>query len=328
MTRPLAALTGGSGFLGGHVAQALHAAGWRLRVLSRSDAAPAGLDTLEPEVVAGRLGDPQALERLVEGAQAVIHAAGLIKARRLQDFEDINVRGAKDIAAAAAARAPNAHFVLVSSLSAREARLSPYAASKAGGEAAVRTMVPPELLTIVRPPAIYGPGDRETLALFQLAAASPILPLMGSPQARLALIHVEDAAAQIAALASRPADGAVYALADSRPEGYAWRELGAAAARAVGRPPPALIAVPPALTLAAAATNSLLGRLGGEPSILSIGKAREMLHPDWSVYPQELARDLPTIRFGIDEGFADVVRWYRARGWLKGQPAPTASPEG
>ena len=224
MDRPLAALTGATGFLGRHVAQALHEAGWRLRVLARSDAAPDGLASYEPQVVAGRLGDPPALERLVEGAQAVVHAAGLIKAATRADFLRINAEGAAAVAGATAQSAPDARFILVSSLSAREPSLSAYAASKAAGEAAVRAVLAPERLTIVRPPAIYGPGDRETLALFQAAASLPMLPLLGGAQARIAVIHVADAAAQIAALASQPCDGRTWALADGRPEGYGWRE--------------------------------------------------------------------------------------------------------
>jgi nucleoside-diphosphate-sugar epimerase len=317
----LAALTGASGFLGGHIAEALHDAGWRLRILARSDAPPSGLERLEPEVVAGRLADQPALERLVEGAQAVIHAAGLIKARRPADLNAVNEHGVRAIATASALRAPDAHFVLVSSLSAREPRISAYAGSKAAGESAVQATIAPERLTIVRPPAVYGPGDRETLALFQAAARLPALPLIGPSHARLALIHAADAGAQIAALAGRQAKGAVFALADHRPEGYGWRELAEAASLAVGRRA-VLLPLPSALILGAGAANSLIARLGGPAQIFSLGKAREMLHPDWGVRPQELAPELPAPRFGLAEGFADAVGWYRERGWLKGANRP------
>jgi nucleoside-diphosphate-sugar epimerase len=326
MERPLAALTGATGFLGRHVAQALHEQGWRLRVLARQQAVPAGLEALEPEVVAGRLADAEALEALAADAQAVVHIAGSIKAATPTEFLKANAGGAAAMARAAARRAPGARFLLISSLSAREPRLSPYAASKAAGEEAVRGVFAADRLTVVRPPAIYGPGDRETLALFRAAEALPMLPLLGSPEARLALIHVADAAAQIAALAARPATGAVFALADDRPDGYGWRELAAAAAAAVGRTAQT-VPVPAAILLGIGAANSLLGRLGAPPQILSLGKAREMLHPDWSVRPAELARDLPPPRFGLSEGFADAVDWYRKEGWLKGQAMPRASPE-
>ena len=165
------------------------------------------------------------------------------------------------------------------------------------------------------------------MALFQAARVLPILPLIGGARARIAVIHVADAATQIAALASRPGEGRTYALADGRPEGYGWRELVEAAAGAMGRRLP-LVPLPPAVILGLGAANSLIARLGGAPRILSLGKAREMLHADWSVGPAELAPQLPAARFGLAEGFADVVVWYRAHGWLKGQTVLSASPEG
>jgi nucleoside-diphosphate-sugar epimerase len=306
----LAALTGATGFLGRSIAEALQARGYRLRILGR----PGASFERPAEIVTGRLADADALARLAEGAELIVHAAGLIKARRPSDFLPVNVQGARRMAEAAARQAPDARFVLVSSLSAREPQLSAYAASKAAGENAVREVLAPERLTIVRPPAIYGPGDRETLALFQAIARLPALPAPGPAKARLALIHVADAAAQIAALADRPALGAVFALADARPEGYGWREIVETAGLALGRAP-RLMPTPAAAILALGAAGSLFGRIG-PAQIMTLGKAREALHGDWSVRPEELAPQLARPRFDLASGFADTVAWYRASGWL------------
>ena len=233
MTGRVAALTGATGFLGRALCEVLPLEGWTLRVLARPDVeAPRGA-----EVVIGRLADQGALERLADDADLVVHVAGLVKARTPAGFIPVNVDGARRMAEAAAKTAPGAHFVLVSSLSARAPQLSAYAASKAAGEAAVREVVTPDRLTIVRPPAIYGPGDRETLALFRAVDRLPALPSPGPASARLALIHVEDAARQIAALAGQRPTGATWALADARPEGYGWREIVDEVARAVGKRP-------------------------------------------------------------------------------------------
>jgi nucleoside-diphosphate-sugar epimerase len=312
MAQRLIALTGATGFLGRALARALSERGDKLRMLLRPGAAPPA----PGEVVTGRLEDQAAIGRLVEGADLVIHAAGLVKARRPQDFEPVNVQGARDMAAATAERAPDARFLLISSLSAREPHLSPYAASKAEGEAAAREVLAAERLTVVRPPAIYGPGDRETLALFRAARSLPVLPLPGPEHARLALIHVADAAEQILALAALPCAGAVFALADARGEGYGWREIMQAAAVAIGRKPAALLPVPAALVLGLGAANSLAGRLGGEPRIMTLGKAREALHADWSVTAAERGPVDYACRFDLDSGFADSVAWYRTQGWL------------
>ena len=306
----LAALTGATGFLGRSIAEALQARGYRLRILGR----PGASFERSAEIVTGRLADADALARLAEGAELIVHAAGLIKARRPSDFLPVNVQGARRMAEAAARQAPDARFVLVSSLSAREPQLSAYAASKAAGENAVREVLAPERLTIVRPPAIYGPGDRETLALFQAIARLPALPAPGPAKARLALIHVADAAAQIADLAERDAAGRIFALADGRPEGYGWGEIVTEASRAVGRRP-WVLPTPGAAILALGAAGSIAGRLG-PARIMTWGKAREALHGDWGVRPHELAAGLTPPLFDLASGFADAVAGYRARGWL------------
>ena len=310
MKTGLAALTGATGFLGRMIAQALLDQGYTLRVLARPEASP----PTPAEVVAGRLSDQAALERLVDGADVVIHTAGLIKARRPADFLPVNVEGARRLAQAAASKAPGAHFLLISSLSAREPQLSAYAASKAAGEAAVREAVPAGRLTIIRPPAVYGPGDRETLALFSAILRLPIVPAPPPATARLALIHSADAAAQIAALAARVPTGAVYSLADDRPEGYGWSEIMQTAGQVLGRAP-RLLPIPAAAILAAGAIGSLAGRLG-PAQIFTLGKARETLHGDWGVRPGELAPGLEPARFGLRQGFADAIAWYRAKHWL------------
>ncbi len=286
--RPVAAVTGATGFLGRHLVRALYQAGFDVRVLASRDPVSPPWEGVTPDVVIGRLADADALERLVDGADAVIHAAGLIKARSTAEFFEVNAGGSRRLGEAARRRAPGAHLLLVSSLAAREPHLSDYAASKAAGEAAAREAFAGGRFTVVRPPAVYGPGDRETLGLFKAAANLPFLPLPGSDRARLALIHVSDAAAQIAALAASPAVSGVFALPGAKPEGYGWREVMGTAARAVGRELPAM-PLPAFAVHGVGALGAALARLRGEAAIFTPGKARELLHPDWSVAPQEAA---------------------------------------
>jgi nucleoside-diphosphate-sugar epimerase len=136
-----------------------------------------------------------------------------------------------------------------------------------------------------------------------------------SARARLALMHVHDAAAHTAALALR-GGGGVYTLADGRPEGYGWREIMGAAAAAVGRRP-ALASFPPALLPALAGASGFLARMNGRPPLVSDDKVRELLHPDWAVSRAEMAEGLPPPRFTLEAGFASAVAWYRAAGWLR-----------
>ncbi len=315
MSRPVAALTGATGFLGGWLVRTLDDAGYDLRLLVRRESAVPVVRGRAPEVIVGALDQDEALERLVSGASVVIHAAGLIKARSRQAFFDTNATGVRGIAVALQRCESGAHFVLVSSIVARRPDLSDYAASKAAGEAEAKVLLPPEQMTVVRPPAVYGPGDLETLELFRAASRLPILPLPGPSNARIALIHAADAAAQIVAIAQTRPAGATYTLSDARPEGYRWREIMQAASRAVGRSP-RLLPVPAAAVRAVGAIGVVVGRLGGRLPILTPGKARELLHPDWAITPQEQAEDLPSCRFDISTGFADTVAWGRAVGRL------------
>lgn len=312
--QPLVAVTGATGFIGRRLVPALATSGWRVRLLMRRDPVVPEWRTLRPEVVAGQVGDAAALERLVEGADAVIHLAGLIKAARRAHFFAVNRDGAAAIAEITSRVAPQAHFLHVSTLAAREPGLSDYAASKRAGEDAVRTLLG-NRATVLRPPAVYGPGDRESLVFFQLARKRKV-PLVGRPQARAAMIHGDDLASLMVALLAEAPSGAVLAAADDRPEGYSWKDVFAAAAHAVGNAQPHFFQAPMPLLRMAALVGDI-GRGFGSPNMLSSQKLRELLHPDWSVNETERARPKGWApRFTLDGGFADAVAWYRAAGWL------------
>jgi nucleoside-diphosphate-sugar epimerase len=306
----LAAVTGATGFLGRHIVRALADEGWTVRALVRRDPIHETWRGLEPQVVFGDLADSAALARLCAGASVVVHAAGLIKARSRAAFFTANAEGSRRLALVMRESAPDARMVLVSSLAAREPQLSDYAASKRAGETAAREILG-RRITVARPPAIYGPGDIETLALFRAAAKSSFLPVF-DPSARIAMVHVEDAARAIARLAAEPQENPV-SPSDERPEGYSWRELMAEAARACGTTP-RLVRVP-AVFLSAAGLIGGLARFMGSTPMLTPGKTRELLHADWSLPPgQRVPGASSTI--GLSAGFRQTVRWYREAGWL------------
>lgn len=256
-------------------------------------------------MIPGALGDMRALVRLTDGADVVIHNAGLVKAPSRAAFDAVNVAGAAAVAEAAA-NAP--HVLLVSSLAAREPQLSHYAASKRAGEDAMRQRLG-DRLTVVRPVAVYGPGDREIAPVFALAAKIPLLPILNA-KARVGMIHAEDCARQIAALAARRPSGAIYGLCDGRPDGYTWGELMQAAALAASARPAKLFPLPAAMVHVAGRLNDVAAAFGGSPMLTS-GKARELLHPDWSVSTAEQAPQLPPLLHTLEAGFSDATRPYR-----------------
>lgn len=318
MTAPLTvAVTGATGFLGRHVIAALAARGCRLRLLARREPLDLGLPAaVVPDIVLGSLEDHAALGRLVRGADVVLHLAGAIKAADDAGYLRVNRDGTRALVDAVKQQAPAAHVVQVSSMAARHPELSGYAASKRAGEDVVRERIDVSRYSIIRPPAIYGPGDRETMIFFELASRK-LVPVPGKPTARIALIHVEDAARILVARALGVPTGRVHAIADGRPEGYAWREILGAAAAAVGNASPQYFSLPTGLVKTIGSGAGAIARIVGKTGMVSAGKIRELLHEDWSVHDEELMRDAAALPVhGLIDGFAGTAAWYRNAGWL------------
>lgn len=306
------AITGATGFLGQHLVRTFSQAGWSVRILARRDPVAAFPGMAGLEITPGDLEDEDALRALCHGAETVIHAAGLVKARRNADFHRVNADGADRLARAAQAVAPHANVLLVSSLAAREPQLSPYAASKRAGETAMAARLG-DRLTIVRPTAVYGPGDRETFALFAAAARGRPLPVL-HPDARITLVHVVDLAQALLSIAQGSTHRGPVAICDDRPQGYSWAELTTAATLAVGGRPRTFRL--PETALKIAGTLSELSRIHGRSPVLTSGKACELLHRDWSVASDERNPEPAPIAFPLVQGFADTVAWARRAGWL------------
>ncbi|MET0180515.1 MAG: NAD-dependent epimerase/dehydratase family protein, partial [Novosphingobium sp.] len=244
------ALTGATGFVGQALIDRAAAAGEEVRALARRP---------QPERarvawVAGDLADKEALARLVDGADAVIHVAGVVSTPDPAGFETGNVAGTLNLVEAALA-ARVTRFVHVSSLSAREPGLSLYGASKRRGEKIV--MAAPLEWTVVRPPAIYGPRDAELLDVFKLATRG-VVPL--PPRGQRSVIHVDDLARLLLALVPGGDDvrHKLFEPDDGKPGGWPQACFARAIGWAVGRRvrPLAL----PALALKLAARGDRLVR--------------------------------------------------------------------
>lgn len=308
------AVTGATGFLGRWIVRALADAGWTPRLLVRSDPIHPQLLGIDYEIVPGPLDDAAALRRLVSGADAVVHAAGAIKALTRRDFFAVNAEATARLARTVAAAAPAARFVLVSSMAAREPGLSHYAASKAAGERALRD-AGVDNWVVVRPSAVYGPWDRETLELFK-AAAGPLLPVLGGDGARICLVHAADAAAAVVALCRGGAPGGCYEVSDSRHQGYGWRTMAEHALAAVGGAA-RVVRVPAPALRAAGAVSGAIAAIRRKPAMLTVSKTRELLHDDWSSAPErQPPPELWRPRIELARGFAETAAWYRRNGWI------------
>lgn len=298
------AITGGTGFVGSHLLDAALAAGHHVQALTRREQAPRE----QLEWIAGGLDDRASLKRLVEGADAIIHVAGTINAPNAAGFEKGNVTGTLAMLAAATAGGIR-RFVHVSSLAAREPKLSLYGASKARAEELVHSCGLD--WSIVRPPAVYGPGDRETLELFRMAKIG--LMLM-PPKGRVSVIHAGDLARLLLALAGPAAPPTLLVEADDgRPGGWSHREFARALAAAVGTRP-AIVSSPGILLRLAARADHLLR---GEKAKLTADRAAYFSHRNWVIEPKRACPpDLWQPRIDTLRGLKETADWYRLKGWL------------
>jgi 2-alkyl-3-oxoalkanoate reductase len=307
----LAAVTGATGFIGRHTVAALRRRGWDVRVLARRHPA----DLLSPyhrlELVLGDIHDEGAMERLVDGAQAIIHLAGLVKALTPEDFYAVNETGTERLLRAANRRNPDAVLIHVSSLAAREPSLSPYCDSKHRAEVQVEALAGGRPWTILRPPAVYGPGDLELLPMFK-AARLGLVPYPAIPGAALSMVHGADLGEAIAAALDRKGNRhALYEVDDGAPGGYRWPDLLGALGGAVGAKPKGMRL--PRWALAAVAWgNARLADLDRRPRVLFPHKVAEIYFPDWVARGEKLSAVTDwQPKFDVWTGFKDTARAYQ-----------------
>jgi nucleoside-diphosphate-sugar epimerase len=308
------AVTGGTGFIGSHILDVLEEQGCEVRALTRQ---PASAPRPGLTWIPGDLSDEAALRRLIQGARAVIHGAGAVKARNAQEFMECNATAVARVAKIVAEEAPDARLVHLSSLVAREPGLSPYAASKAAGEAAL--LDTPSLdWVILRPPAVYGPRDREMLRIFK-ALKSNMALMPGPGSNRLSLIHGRDAAeaaVTVALGAKFDIAARTFDIDDGNSAGYAMAEVYQLAAKLLDRNLNPRTIPRPLLTIAAQ-INTAMAPLMRQAPMLTPGKVAELTHPDW-VARGPMLQNVTTWRPKVDlaRGLAETFAWYRQQGLL------------
>ena len=327
-------LTGASGFIGLAVAEKLRARGHAVRALVRARSRVTELEALGAELVRGDVTEPLSLPAAVEGCDVVVHLAGLTKTLVPEDYHRVNTLGARNAAVACVAARPRPALVLVSSLAAagpaeagrprREedspAPVSLYGRSKLAGENEVRALSGRLEATVVRPPVVYGPRDREVLPpLFRMARLGVVLK-SGFAAKRYSLVHVEDLAEGILAAAQRgrrlgrTGTEGVYFLADGAE--HTWEEIARAASEAVGARA-RVLPLPEAAGWLAAAGASLLSGLTRRPAMLSFDKLNEIRQVAWTCAIDRAVRDLAfQPRWPLPAGMRQSAEWFRAQGLM------------
>lgn len=298
-------MTGATGFVGGRTMRQAVAAGWNVRALTRrTQPEREGVTWIE-----GALDQTGSLAEMTKGADVVMHIAGVVNVPTRAAFEAGNATATANVVEAAR-NAGVTRFVHVSSLAAREPALSNYGWSKERAEAVVKDSGLD--WTIVRPPAVFGPGDTEMLDLFRMARRGIALV----PSGRLSAIYVDELARLLVTLAADRgvSIGQIYEPDDGKPAGWSYRGFARAVAKAVGRQRLSTIATPALLLKAGGRLDKLVRR---DRAKLTPDRARYIAHPDWvategAAPPATLWRP----ELDTDDALAETVRWYRREGWL------------
>lgn len=320
-------LTGATGFVGSHAAEAFVQAGYQVRALVRSHARARTLDTTGIDFVVGSLEDDSALRAACDGIDTVVHLAALTHARSDDDYENTNVAGTRTLLDGAIGAGVR-RFVYLSSLAAcgpavdgRGVRdddpprpLTQYGRSKLAGERVCMEAGDQIEVVVLRAPAVYGPRDTDLFHFFRLASRTGVIPVPTGPPRRLQMVHVTDLARALVLAVRAPAAAGVYHIADR--EAYTWEEVGRMVGEAVGRKV-RVLHVPAALIAGLAAVSETVAGLVGRSSIFNRDKARELLAPGW-LCETEAARAALNFESGIPlaDGLRRTAQWYREQDWL------------
>jgi len=297
------AITGGTGFVGRTLIDLAVREGHEVRALTRRPQP----DMARVTWVSGALDTPLALTSLIRGADAVIHVAGVVNAPDRAGFAAGNIAGTQAVVDAATSVGVQ-RFIHVSSLAAREPELSDYGWSKAGAEHVVEASS--LHWTIVRPTAIYGPGDMEMRDMFRIAKYGlALLP----PPGRMSVIAVSDLARLLLSLVATNQGPVILEADDGTQGGWSHGDFARAIGAAVGRP-----VLPLALPKAILSVGAKADRLfRGRKAKLTQDRVNYLTHPDWTVDPAKRPDSLiwrpevPTL-----QGLAETAAWYRANGLL------------
>ncbi|HVP07826.1 MAG TPA: SDR family NAD(P)-dependent oxidoreductase [Candidatus Acidoferrum sp.] len=321
-------ITGANGFIGSRLSRLFVEQGFKVVAGVRRTADVSLLAGIPVEFRHGDVTDPGSLPDMVRGVDCIIHNAGLVKAKSRQRFFEVNETGTSNLLQAVASANPTVRkLVLISSLAAAGPSdsekpiteldpprpLTVYGESKLVAERVALTFKDKINIAMVRPPGVYGPGDKEMLTVFK-TVNSRIRPLFGNPARRIQLVHVDDLCFGIfRATVAETRSGSIFYIAENR--SYAMSELVGLLKEACGKRAFPLYVPAPLFKLIASISEYTL-RLFGATPMLTREKSRELL-ASWEISTEKAKTELGfESRIGFAEGAKQTFDWYRAHGWL------------
>ncbi|RMH73611.1 MAG: NAD-dependent epimerase/dehydratase family protein [Gemmatimonadetes bacterium] len=324
-----ALVTGANGFIGSHLCERLLERNYTVRCLVRPTSDLKWIYRLPVEYVNGSVEDLDSLRRAIQDVDYVFHGAAVTKAKTPETYYRVNTKGAEHIFQVCyETRSALRKCIFVSSLAAvgpspskepitEEMPCHPitdYGRSKLEAEQLAHQFMPHFPLTIIRPPAVYGPRDKDTLLFFKLAKLG-ITPRFQKTEQYLSLAYVEDVVDGMIRAAEHPAaSGKTYFL--SHEEIISWTDLATIIRRVMGKRKGISVKIPEILPKWVAQTSMGLAKFTDKPALLNEQKINEIKQPYWTVSPQKAIADFGFRPRSIEEGCRLTVQWYRNEKWL------------
>lgn len=328
-----ALVTGASGFIGGHVITRLLARGHEVHALVRPTSRLEGFDPARVTLHQGDVTDAVAVAAAMHGMEVVFHFAALIKARDDAQYEAVNMGGTRHVVAALAGAAPGARLVYCSSLAAggpmqkgrpisandRPQPISAYGRTKLAGETLIRAAMGEFGWTILRPPPVYGPRDRDVFLLFKTLKRG-LMPYPGTGAQPLPMVHVEDLAHATVLAGERtaadggPPPGRIYYVTDG--DLRTFRGVLETIAKVL-EVRPLRVGTPVAVMEVLGVLSQAWGRVTGQAVLLTPDKIAEVKAAGWACDDAPVRHELGyKERYRLEAGLRQTAEWYRSKGWL------------
>jgi dihydroflavonol-4-reductase len=321
-------VTGATGFIGSHLAELLLKKDHSVRCLIRKTSSTAWLKDLPVELVYGDLFDKRALQKAVEGVDYIYHSAGLTKAKTEEEYFQGNSVGTRNLLDAVREKNPGLRrFVLFSSQAAAGPSptkdpinedvpahpITTYGRSKLAAEQECQRVTDFKW-TIVRPPVVYGPRDKDVFEFFHTVSRG-LQPMAGFGPKFVSMIHVTDLIRGTVMAAESPkAEGQVYYIASKGV--YGWLELGEISRQALNRKV-LRVRIPEAGIYGIAAVAEVMAKFSSKAALINFEKARDMVQNFWTCDASKATRDFGFEQeISIEEGIKSTIAWYKSQGWL------------
>jgi len=321
-------VTGGTGFVGSHIIDKLLEDDHSIVATIRQSSNLRWIPQDKIETVLAPLGQCDNLESILPDIDIVIHAAGITKATKSDNFFKINTTGTQKLLELCKHTADNLKkFVFISSQAAGcpgkacdsicekslESPMTSYGKSKLEAEKIAETYSEYFDIGIIRPPSVYGPRDSSIFIYFKIVNMG-ILPFIGSPERQFSLVYVEDLARAVNLILQKSTSQfSKYYVCDG--PRHTWREFGTELALALGKKPLKL-RLPKFSLKTVAAFNEIGSAIIKKPVLLSMEKSQELCR-NWVCHDNLIREELGFVnKFDLKTGLQKTVKWYRENDWL------------